>query len=346
MANTFSGIIAVSPSLQGTLITQLYVTGNIGISPVIQGTVIAKQYNYSQPSAVILPSLQAYGTGQTTIFGNASLTLPLLTFSGLGTPTIVGDCSVAIPKYSVSASGTSTVVGNASLTLPKFTLQATVIQSIEGNGAFTLPSLTASGSVICGVVGNGAVSIPMFILNTLGFASVVGNGAVKIPMFKINATMMPLSYASLVVNIRNKALTLYQNYNFNSLCRFNGKNLGASNTGIFDLDSSTMDGLNFVDWNIRTGYFDLHQKAKKRLKQAWFSYSSNGDLILTAYLMDGTTYEYPLDGIYMTETGIKVKIGKGIKQKYVALDLKNVDGASLDLDVIKLHFDQFVEKKR
>ena len=327
----------------GTAYTSGTISGNIGVGAYVTGSV----WDPSQlPSCVFLPPLQAYGTGTTDVYGNASIILPHLTLTGVGTPSIVGAGFVGIPLYSVSATGYSNILGNASLTIPKYTLQTSVLQSIEGNGSFRLPTLSASGNIVCGVIGNGAVSIPILLLNTSGFSLVTGNGLVHIPMLKINAAMMPLSYASLVVNIRNKALTAYQNYNFNSLCRFNGKNLGASNTGIFDLEASDMDGLDFVDWNIRTGYIDLHQKAKKRLKQVWFSYSSNGDLILTAIQMDGVTYEYPLDGIYMTETGIRVKIGKGIKHKYLALDLKNVDGASLDLDVIKLHFDQFVEKKR
>ena len=346
MANTFSGTIAVSPSLKGTLITQLYATGNIRISPVIYGTIFSPEYNYSQPSAVTLPSLQVYGTGTVTVSGNASLALPSHTAYGEGSPSIVGAGAVVLPLFSVSGTGSPNNLGNASLTIPKITIQATVLQSIVGNGSFILPKLSVRGDILCGAVGNGTVSIPLFIINASGIADVVGNGSVKLPMFKINASMMPLSYNSLVVNIRNKALTLYQNYNFNSLCRFNGKNLGASNSGIFDLESSTMDGTDFVEWNVRTGFLDLHQKSKKKLKQVWFSYSSDGDLLLTVMQMDGVTYEYPLDGIYMTETGIKVKVGKGIRQKYLALDLKNVDGASLDLDVIKMHFDQFVEKKR
>jgi hypothetical protein len=91
-----------------------------------------------------------------------------------------------------------------------------------------------------------------------------------------------------------------------------------------------------IDWNFRTGYLDLEQKAKKKLKQAWLSYKTNGDLILTVVQPDGESFEYHLEGIDTTEAGVRVKFGKGLRSKYVALDVKNLDGSTITLDAIKL----------
>jgi hypothetical protein len=60
---------------------------------------------------------------------------------------------------------------------------------------------------------------------------------------------------------------------------------------------------------------------------------------------DGEEYEYSLEGIYITETGVRVKIGKGLRSKYVALDIKNVDGSTLTLDALKLHLDKVMKER-
>jgi hypothetical protein len=141
----------------------------------------------------------------------------------------------------------------------------------------------------------------------------------------------------MAVNIKNLGLTLLNNYYFNSFCRFNGKHLGADSTHIYDLDTGTTDNGTNIVWNIRTPYLDLQIKEKKRLHYAWLSYKSNGDLTVTVHHPDGTYYEALLDGIYTTETGMRVKFGKGDDTKYTALDIKNVSGSTIIMDVIRLH---------
>jgi len=150
---------------------------------------------------------------------------------------------------------------------------------------------------------------------------------------------------SMVMNIRNAALTLYTNYNFNSLCRFNEKHLGATSTKIYDLDTGTLDDTAEIDWNFRTGYLDMEQKTTKKLRQAWLSYKSSGNIILTIIQPDGTEYEYTLEGIETAETGLRVKFGRGLTSKYVALDIKNVDGSSITLDTLQLTLDKLAMRR-
>jgi hypothetical protein len=89
----------------------------------------------------------------------------------------------------------------------------------------------------------------------------------------------------------------------------------------------------------------MEQKFRKRLIQAWLSYKSNGDLMVTVIQPDGMEFEYPVDGLGVTEDGVRVKFGKGIHSKYLALDIKNQDGSTITLDALKLHLDK-INKER
>jgi hypothetical protein len=142
----------------------------------------------------------------------------------------------------------------------------------------------------------------------------------------------------MVMNLKNQALTIYKNYNFNSMCQFNGVPLGATKTGIYNLNSGETDDGTVIDWNIKTGLIDLEQVVKHKLRQAWISYKTNGDILFTVILPDGTEYEYALKGIDNTENGLRVKFGKGIRSKYIALDIENINYSTFELDELKLHF--------
>jgi hypothetical protein len=160
------------------------------------------------------------------------------------------------------------------------------------------------------------------------------------PALTLSTYLVLQSYLNMVMNIRNAALTLYDNYDFNSLCRFNGKHFGATKTGIFDLDTGDLDDDDIIDWNFRTGYLDMEQKTTKKLRQAWLSYKSSGNIILTVVQPDGTEYEYTLEGIETDDTGLRVKFGRGLASKYVALDVKGVDGSTITLDTLRLTLDK------
>jgi hypothetical protein len=150
----------------------------------------------------------------------------------------------------------------------------------------------------------------------------------------------------MVMNLKNKGLTEYSNYVFNSMCRFNGVHLGATRTGIYNLDSGDTDAGSIINWNFRTGYLDMvEQGVKKKVRQAWLSYKSSGDIILTVIQPDGESYEYDLTGYEVYETGLRVKFGKGFRSRYLAFDVSNIDGSTITLDALKLQFDKVLKER-
>jgi len=344
MATELTGTIAVSPVITGNIV-HTAITGNIAISPAISGTIFTVAGYTSDANEVTLPALTCAGEGLDSGFGDASNTLPSLTISAEGIVDTLGDGAFKIPALSVSGEGLVSILGEALLTLPRLTLATESYFNELGNLSVNLPIFTLSAEAFRGVTGSLDQDIPPLKISATGILSCEGTGAVTIPALTLTSTFVLQSYLNMVMNIRNAALTIYDNYDFNSLCRFNGKHLGATSTKIFDLDTGTLDDTAEIDWNFRTGYLDLEQKTTKKLRQAWLSYKSSGNLILTTIQPDGTEYEYTLEGIETAETGLRVKFGRGLASKYVALDIKNVDGSSITLDTLQLTLDKLAMRR-
>ena len=350
--------VVISPVLSGTLEIPLSITASIPISPILSGMIdtipriavsilinidisgVLTSIESGPGIDVTLPTLQFNGTGICDCIGHFNTAIPSLISNIQGYFNEIGTLDANIPGPRFSASGLTGEVGDLAVLLPMLALNAKAEVSEVGNLSVTLPSLTCKMTLEEDLVGNLILTLPFQRIALNGYLSAFGNLAVTIPMLKLSLSATPFSYLNLVMNIRNRALTEYTNYNFNSFCRFNGKHLGATSTKIHDLDTGDTDDGDLIDWNFRTGYLDLEQKFKKRLRQAWFSYKSNGDLIVTIVLPAGTEYEYDLEGYEETENGVRVKFGKGIRSKYIALDVRNVTGSSVVIDALRLHFEK------
>jgi hypothetical protein len=156
-------------------------------------------------------------------------------------------------------------------------------------------------------------------------------------MLYLDVTADAAGTLTLCMNVKNKALTVYGNYIFNSMCHFNGKNIGARSTGLYELSGDYDNGVQ-IEWNFRTGLLDLEIKQMKKLLQLWFGYKATGDLKLKTIYADGQEYEYDLQSYSDTEHGSRVKIGKGIRTRYLSLDVSG--DVPAEFDVIKLHFNR------
>jgi hypothetical protein len=250
-----------------------------------------------------------------------------------------GILNINIPQYLIKFTGQQEITGVLNILLPRREFVASGVINENGVLNITIPTVSFSGSVESEIGIGLTVEIPMIRVHMDGYSSVEGDLDITIPMilFHMEQSAEADDYLTMVMNIRNKALTTFDNYNFNSMCAFGGRHFGATGANIFDLDTGDKDNGVPIEWNFKTGYLDLEQKRKKKLVQAWTSYKTDGDIKFTLVQPDGGQYEYILQGIDTTETGLRVKFGKGIKTKYVALNISNIDGSSIDLDELKLH---------
>lgn len=335
----FNGL-PFSPRLDGTMDysppREIY-TDDFSFSPRIKGTLV-----YSDEQAqfrITLPLLYIRFDATVSIEGTLTLTLPRLGVNLSGYSSVEGTLSVDIPKQYIKLTGQEEIQGTLNAIISRWSFDGSGFINETGVLTVRIPMVRFSGTTEYGNTGTLEFEIPMYRISFDGHVSAEGTLNVSIPMLYFHADQLVESddYLTMVMNTKNKALTLYNNYLFNSMCAFGGKHFGATDTGIFDLDSGKLDNGVPIEWNVKTGYLDLEQKQKKKLVEAWVSYKTDGDISLNVIQPDGEEYEYILQGIDPTETGLRLKFGKGIRTKYVALNIKNIDGSTIDLDELKLH---------
>jgi hypothetical protein len=287
-----------------------------------------------------IPMIKFEAEGDVSVIGDFALSIPFLKFAATGIVSEIGVFDLKIPFLRVGLSGINGVTGSLDVTIPHMRAELFGSDEVFGSLDVTLPMMKISLQTLMGFTGILNAEIPMLRTKLSGFDSIEGSLDVTIPMLRLSFSSEAdeEDFINMVMNIKNKAVTEYRNYNFNSFLNFNGKNIGVMPDGVYDLSGET-DGDDEINWNFRTGYLELESTDKKRLKQAWFTYKSNGDLMLTVITPNGKRYEYQVESYSSKEYGSKIKIGKGIKSKYVMIDVANVEGSTIKLDAVRLQYD-------
>ncbi|RLC11313.1 MAG: hypothetical protein DRI24_18970 [Deltaproteobacteria bacterium] len=141
------------------------------------------------------------------------------------------------------------------------------------------------------------------------------------------------------VNVETRAPYQYTNFPFNSFAMIGGRYYGADESGLFALDGTTDDGEN-IDAVIRTGLINFGTTLFKRIPRAYFGYTSTGQFLFnTITTEEGKKIErwYELkEKIANDTTNARVKMARGVKSVHWQFEIVNIDGASFDLDDVKL----------
>jgi hypothetical protein len=154
-----------------------------------------------------------------------------------------------------------------------------------------------------------------------------------IPSVRLTARARAADIVALSLNTKNFGLTKYTNYDYNSLCMFGGKLIGAKRTGIYELEGVDDDGT-AIPWKLRTGKIDLKTA---KLRHIWLSGIVSGDIKLIVETADGERYEYDAEPVSETEDEIRVKIGKGLSSRYVIIELQNESDQTITLDKMQIY---------
>lgn len=331
-----TGSLPLSFGMDGTLYQMPKISGSLPITFGMSGNIT---YGIKGSLGLQVPIVYVRLDGIVSISGTLTITLPMLQPYFSSYSSVEGTLSIDIPKQDVKLTGQQEIQGTLNTILPRRGFKGTGFINETGTLTVNIPMVSFSGTVVSEGTGTLAFEIPMYRITLDGHVSSEGTLNVVLPMLYFHADQLVESddYLTMVMNTKNKALTIFTNYLYNSMCAFGGKHFGATDTGIFDLDSGKLDNGVPIEWNAKTGYLDLEQGKKKKLVQSWLSYKTDGDISLTVIQPNGEEYEYILQGIDPTETGLRLKFGKGIRSKYVALNIKNIDGSTIDLDELKLH---------
>lgn len=145
-------------------------------------------------------------------------------------------------------------------------------------------------------------------------------------------------YECYALNLDNKALTRYTNYNFNSFAHFNNKYYALGEDGLYDLIYTGEDGEE-VTSKIKTSFLNISDNGinvlgglgslQKTLKTGYFVIKSDGQVGLRVYTDLGDKFDYIVKQEY-NESKLRRDFDSGVRGSCFQLELTSFDDFELE----------------
>lgn len=295
---------------------------------------------FTATGSFILPALSFHAEGG----GYFNIVLPKATFAAQGSTNTISRINISLPRLQFAAHALQEGISYLNVTLPKLQFNATGFLSPIASLLANLPLLKFSAHGLTGVIGELNAVLPRVQFRANAYWQGTNTLNIVLPKIIFHARARSNDVLTLVINTKNFALTEYDNsYDYNSLLNFNGKLVGMKRDGIYELNGDTDNG-DPIDWYFKTGKLDLEEGQVKKARYVWLSYRPSGDLILV--VDDGENeYEYDVESYKQIDNAVRIKLGKGIRNRYIQLELRNVSDEKIFLDRLRL-FTEPIAKKR
>jgi hypothetical protein len=202
-----------------------------------------------------------------------------------------------------------------------------------------LSSITVESEVISGILLSAEIELSAFT-TTGTLAQSSGNAlsvSIALPSLKVSGlleTILREILSTFCMNTRNSGLTSYDNYNFNSFCKFNGKYFGATSGSISLLDNDRDDITN-IDFELAVDLSDVGVDKLKRINDIFMNMKSDGDYELKISIDEEDEYIYQFKDDEWKLHMSKVKVGKGMKGSNIKISLINKSGSDVELDSLE-----------
>lgn len=144
-------------------------------------------------------------------------------------------------------------------------------------------------------------------------------------------------YECYAINLENKALTRYNNYNFNSYAHFNNNYYGLSKNGLANLIYTNEDGNEIVS-KVKTSFFSISENGynilgginnkQKALKYGYFIAKNNGQLGLRVYTDKGSKFDYILKQDY-NDNKFRTTFGNNVRGSMFQIELTSFEDFEL-----------------
>lgn len=143
-----------------------------------------------------------------------------------------------------------------------------------------------------------------------------------------------MSFLALAMNLKNLAPTQYMEFDFNSLCEFNGQVLGANEDGIFLLESGDLDVAATIDAYVEW-VTDFGISSRKHVRRLTIAGETQGDLLVTVQADGGDIGEYSITGASELQQGIwHVYLPVDCRGRYFTVRISNVSGSQFSTDEV------------
>lgn len=145
--------------------------------------------------------------------------------------------------------------------------------------------------------------------------------------------------------LAGKQCSQYANYNFNSMCSFAGRYLGANENGIFEIDGADRDHSDTLNSEPIEAYIDLPTSDwgidnQKRVRSCLLGLETDGQMVLTLTDDEGKKYRYDIEPNFVAnqQHGVRVTAGRNNgKGRYWNVRLENVNGADFSLNRLTVY---------
>lgn len=241
------------------------------------------------------------------------------------------DIPVVVTTYGQAATG---VIGTASiLAIDKWyfggAIAATnIIGMGECDVTVDVGMLYESQNGAIGATGSGAATVLFSLARAFGSMSESHGGAVIVP---------PATVDGWTVNLATGGHTQFTNWQFNSLFELNGQRYACNDTGLFRL-TGNRDGDAVIDGCVISGVTDFGTMKLKYINSAYVHLRTDGDVafrMVADEQRNRSGYHISFDG----RQGIhrrRRKLAKGIKGTVWQAEMRNVDGADMEVAKVEL----------
>lgn len=148
------------------------------------------------------------------------------------------------------------------------------------------------------------------------------------------------NFTAWAMNTRTAAVSEYSNYVFNSFGVLDGKSVGATSDGLYELVGDD-DAGDAIIAQIKSGFLQFGGTKLSRLKAAYLATRGDAEFVLRIETGLGELYNYAVSTRDMRST--KVHMGKGQRARYFSFELIS---AGEDFDIDTLEFVPIVMARR
>jgi len=223
-----------------------------------------------------------------------------------------------------------------------------LVQFIDGtlvDGIGLAPSLTVkltAYATLAESLGVSSTLVPQFLLSALVEDTVALDDIDVVQMLfsptLVDGIQLTAGYlepsgslTAWVMNARNRAVTEYTNYEFNSFAQMGDRYIGVSESGLYELLGDDDDGTSIAA-RIKSGYMQFGGTRLSRLSAAYIAARGDNSFVLKIITGDGVTYTYAATTRSMRSS--KVHMGKGQRARYFAFELTST-GPDFDIDTLE-----------
>lgn len=261
----------------------------------------------------------------------------------------IADSIAFDPGASATVSGDAIVASVLALNdMLRAGFDVRVVSDIEMADAFTALAthyVEALDSVTFGDEATTGASLTVLVQSPLTLGDVItSTGAFNVTAlselaFTVRVKVDGDEYIGYAMNLKNAAVSEYENFPMTSMVEFDGRYFGTAADGVYELEGDDDAGEN-IDMLVRTALSDLGSSYLKKVLNSYIGYTATGDVVLkviTTHKGEKRESWYKFASRTPEATSnTRATIAKGIDSVYWQFELVNVAGADMSLEAIKL----------